>query len=78
MRYDVVKIHIPAPSAPCNVRDSGGTVVGKASSMYEFKTLARSLTSEPMEFEVLNGTYTASSTDDTDRTIYRCSFTDLA
>lgn len=71
----MVKISIPKPVTPCNVRKTGGDICGKVSTYVEFQELVTRLSSVPLSILVSERCWSAIDPE-TDRCMYCAMFND--
>lgn len=71
----MVKIFIPKPITPCNVRERGGNICGKVSTYEEFRQLVNGQSPIPLSILVSERCWTAIDPE-TDQCMYCAMFDD--
>lgn len=71
----MIKISIPKPNQPCNVRSSDGQIYGKASTYEEFRTIVSGVSPAHVSFAVSDHSWVAIDPE-SDQLLFRAKFDD--
>lgn len=71
----MVKIFVPKPITPCNVREVGGNIVGKVTTYVEFQELVNGISPIPLSILVSERCWSAIDPV-TDKCMYCAMFND--